>query len=302
MQPKRDSLPLGSVLDALRRVPGLSGGDREAARISPLDGTSNLTFLVEMPCGELVVRLAQPGIGSYAKRGDEIAASRLAMHIGIGPKVLHAEADTGLLVCEFVRGARTPPPGEPIADVTLVSRMGGALRSLHRCGAALPGRYDVFAVIRKYAALLISMSRSPPIWPPEVAARLAETRVWLAQAARPIAPCHNDPVPQNFLDLGNRAMLIDWEYAGMNDPAFDLAYLSLEAELTPQLEGALLEAQGDPQRHGAVLPVFKFLICVMSAHWGRLHPPGGQWQSWTEKRAAQAAEFARAADLAEALR
>ena len=34
--------------------------------------------------------------------------------------------------------------------------------------------------------------------------------------------CHNDPYHLNFLDDGS-LWLIDWEYAGMNDPMYDLA-------------------------------------------------------------------------------
>ena len=34
----------------------------------------------------------------------------------------------------------------------------------------------------------------------------------------PRVPCHNDLLTANFLDDGGRLRLLDWEYAGMNDP------------------------------------------------------------------------------------
>ena len=44
-------------------------------------------------------------------------------------------------------------------------------------------------------------------------------------------PSHCDLVPANCLDDGSRTQLVDWEYAGMNDPAWDLAYFALEGAL-----------------------------------------------------------------------
>jgi len=39
--------------------------------------------------------------------------------------------------------------------------------------------------------------------------------------------CHNDLLPANFIDDGQRLWLLDWEYAGMGDRYFDLANLSV---------------------------------------------------------------------------
>jgi len=50
-------------------------------------------------------------------------------------------------------------------------------------------------------------------------------------------PCHNDTVPENFvIDGKGRTYLIDWEYAGMNDPSWDVAAYIIESRLT---EGAI---------------------------------------------------------------
>ena len=277
-----------AVLSALRRVPGLSAGDLAVARISHLKGLSNLNYSVRLPTGGLVVRLAQRVPGSYANRDDEIAAARLGERLGIGPKVVFAEAASGLLVSEFVEAA-----GVTVSDSGALARMGAALGRLHRCGETLPGRYDIFAVIARYEALLRAKGRALPDWPPRVAVKLAEAKAFLKTVARRLAPCHNDPVPENFLALNGSVLLIDWEYAGMNDAAFDLAYLSLEAELTPQSEHWLLAAHGEAEKHAPLLPLYKFLICVMSVLWGRLHEPeAAWWQEWAARRQAMASNLA----------
>ena len=278
--------PPGELLAALRRIPELALQDLSIARIFRLKGLSNLNYLVELPTGGLVVRLARPAPGSYANRDDEIAAARLAERLGLGPKLVFTDAASGLMVSEFVRRARLPG-----RNAAALSRMGAALGMLHRSGETLPGRYDIFAVIARYEALLLAKGRAQPDWPSTVKQRRATSEVLLKTSARPMAPCHNDPVPENFLELGDRALLIDWEYAGMNDPAFDLADLSLEVELTPDAEHTLLTAHGEAHTHDPLLPTFKFLICVMSALWGRLHEPGAGRQEWAKQREAMAAGF-----------
>ena len=46
-----------------------------------------------------------------------------------------------------------------------------------------------------------------------------------------LAPCHCDPLSENFLDDGKRMWVVDWEYSGMNDPFWDLGDMSVEAGL-----------------------------------------------------------------------
>jgi thiamine kinase-like enzyme len=53
---------------------------------------------------------------------------------------------------------------------------------------------------------------------------------------------HNDLLPGNFIDDGNRLWLIDWDYAGFNSPLFDLSNLCSNNEVAESDEKWLLEA------------------------------------------------------------
>ena len=44
-------------------------------------------------------------------------------------------------------------------------------------------------------------------------------------------PCHNDLLAANFLDDGDRLWIIDFEYSGNNEPAFELGNLAQENHL-----------------------------------------------------------------------
>ncbi len=53
-------------------------------------------------------------------------------------------------------------------------------------------------------------------------------RAALSARPLPLAPCHCDPLCENFLDTGTVMWIVDWEYSGMNDPMWDLGDLSVE--------------------------------------------------------------------------
>ena len=54
-------------------------------------------------------------------------------------------------------------------------------------------------------------------------------------------PCHINACPGNFVESEGEVKLIDWEYSGNSDPMWDLVFLSIEAEFTPQQERQMFE-------------------------------------------------------------
>jgi thiamine kinase-like enzyme len=56
------------------------------------------------------------------------------------------------------------------------------------------------------------------------------------------------PLCENFLDTGERMYIIDYEYAGNNDPMWDLGDLSVEGGFDDDQDAALLRAYfaGEP--------------------------------------------------------
>ncbi len=64
----------------------------------------------------------------------------------------------------------------------------------------------------------------------------------LAREIGPFVPvlCHNDLLAANFLDDGQDLWLVDWEYAGMGHPMFDLANLATNGGFSEDEEADLL--------------------------------------------------------------
>jgi thiamine kinase-like enzyme len=64
----------------------------------------------------------------------------------------------------------------------------------------------------------------------------------LAVRAEPTVPCNNDLLAGNFVDDGTKLWLIDYEYSGNNDAAFELGNTATECELDDDRVEALATA------------------------------------------------------------
>jgi len=97
----------------------------------------------------------------------------------------------------------------------------------------------------------------------------------LAFLANPVEmrPCHNDLLNGNFIDDGVRIRIVDWEYAGMGDPFFDLGNFSANHGLTADEDAILLAAYDNgPTRSDrlARLTLMRVVSDFREAMWGVL--------------------------------
>ena len=84
-------------------------------------------------------------------------------------------------------------------------------------------------------------------------------------------PCHNDTIAENFIKSSeNKMYLIDWEYAGMNDPMWDIAALFLESNFTDESKDYFLSHYFDgnePENARKKILVYQILMDYLWAVW-----------------------------------
>ena len=122
------------------------------------------------------------------------------------------------------------------------ARAGAAFARLHRSGAEFPFRFELFAMIDDYLRILATRDVALPEGYHDVVAEAEAVRAALAAHPLPLAPCHCDPLCENFLDTGDRMWIVDWEYSGMNDPMWDLGDLSVEGQFDDAQDEEMLHA------------------------------------------------------------
>jgi thiamine kinase-like enzyme len=252
------------------RVPWL----RSAGTPQRLAGLTNLNYRI----GEYVLRISGPGTSEYIDRAVEEVAARSAAAAGVNAEVLYFDAVDGLMVTRFVDGAITMTPERFRADAGAIGRAARAMRQLHTEAAPFAADYRVFDMIDEYKSLLGSKSSPMPHGFDDVQAEAELGRAALLANPVPVAPCHCDPLCENFLDTGEMTYLIDYEYAGNNDPMWDLGDFSVEAGLGPEHEAVLLGAYfggSHPPADAARMVIHKANCDLVWSLWGVIQHVNG---------------------------
>jgi len=211
----------------LPHLPSLAAQPRTVVALT--GGLTNFNFKVTTPERTAVVRLS-------STEGDLLAIDREAEHAnslraaesGAAPAVLDYLPEHHALVVEWVEG--TTLTAADLLDEQNLVRAADVCRLLH-AGPRFVGDFDMFEVQRRYLAIVQDRGyRLPPRYLdllPEV------DRIGAALAVRsgPSVPCNNDLLAANFIDDGSRLWVIDYEYAGNNDPCFELGNIWSESDL-----------------------------------------------------------------------
>lgn len=228
------------------------------ARLTPIDGSlSNYAWCAESAGTKRFVRLAR--VGTEDLGADLAAEARilgLVGEAGIAPPVVRCDPEQRLLVTRWIeQGVGVGIVGTAATTVAVAQ----ALARLH----ALPVPRDLRAIrfdeqARRLRATLPAPTADSSLhgYAHEVYARLEE------RTAVPVL-CHHDVHAQNMVcDEQARLWLVDWEYAGLNDPVFDLASYASQCALPEavvrDLCAAYVRAGGVPQEGRLALARWAF--------------------------------------------
>jgi thiamine kinase-like enzyme len=230
-------------------------------------GITNRNYKVMVDGSVFVLRMGGANTSLLGiDRAVEYAAGRRAFEVGVGPEVVAFVPEEGWLVARFIAGRSIPVVEMRRPEV--LGRVAGALRRLHEA-AAIPGRFDPWAVVDVYRAAALDHGVAIPS--EFGAARALAERIRVARGGRALVPCHNDLLNANFLDDG-QVRIVDWEYAGMGDRFFDLANFSVNHEFEVEDDRRLLEAYFGEVRKAdlASVRLMRFMSDFREAMWGVL--------------------------------
>jgi thiamine kinase-like enzyme len=143
------------------------------------------------------------------------------------------------------------------------------VRTIH-AGPELPWSFDSFRVVEDYRR--VAEERGVAV-PPDLDAahtRAARIEASVNRTPETLRPCHNDLLSDNFLRGQGQMWLVDYEYAGMGDPFFDLGNLSINNGLSEAAQEALLRLYfGEVHDgHRARLRLMRIMSDFREAMWG----------------------------------
>ena len=165
------------------------------------------------------------------------------LELPCAPDVVAFDPSTGDLLTRWI-------PGTLLADAPVPPATAGAyLRALH---ADIPSglrRYDPIDVIRR------DLDGADEVSP--VAALALERLHWTPDA---VCGCHNDLNPWNILRTDDGWRTLDWEFAGDNDPLFDVVCLGRGLGYDDAALARLAEARFGPP---GVAPRRRLDTCIV---------------------------------------
>jgi thiamine kinase len=226
--------------DVLIHVPGYVAGGKAARATRLAGGTMNISFCVETGAGRFVVRIHDKlaeSLGANHEREAQLHAAGAA--VGLAPALVHVDAAHRFIVMEYVPG--TVWSSQDFARPERLVQLGAALHVLHSVVPPVVAPYDIPAVLEPHYERLSAAEPDKRGWLAEMMDRAALALEASGTRQRPKVLVHNDLYHANLIGT-ERLYLLDWEYAAVTDPLFDLAgLLALYPHATPHAQ-TLLDA------------------------------------------------------------
>ncbi len=202
----------------------------ELKNIVPLKkGMTNNSFLFSCKGKKYIIRIPGEGTDRLIDREKEAAVYGLIREKHICDNVLYIDPDSGYKITEFIENARTCNPLNE-QDVQKCMKM---LRQFHERRLSVDHTFDIFQMIDFYEALRGNVSSIYSDYN-DTKRKVQTLKAFIDSQKKGWVLTHIDAVPENFLIVTKEGgdediWLIDWEYAGMQDPHVDIAMFCVYA-------------------------------------------------------------------------
>ncbi|WP_223427464.1 choline kinase family protein [Tateyamaria pelophila] len=213
-------------------------------RYAPVHGgISNSNFRIQLgdDSQEYFVKIPGAGTEMFIDRRAAFDASRKAAAAGLGPTVYDDLYDDGIEIHDFIADRRACTNSDLAREDTRLAAI-DAYRKMHAI-EPLTLKKTVFDMIDEHVDQVAELSGWLPPDYKWLDRQYRLARSALEASGLDLTPCFNDPMPGNFMiGTDGSIMLIDYEYASMNDRCYDLGIWFGEMFFTPDQEAELIEA------------------------------------------------------------
>ncbi|MGC1303925.1 MAG: phosphotransferase, partial [Caulobacteraceae bacterium] len=148
----------------------------------------------------------------------QYACMRIAAEAGVAPRLIHADAEAGVAITDFISPS-------PAANLTRDHRLRTLIRSVATLHAAprFPELVDIFDGVSAVIEQTRLTQAMPAAGMELLTGLFGEFTRRYPRSASDLVSSHNDLNPGNVLFEGERAWIVDWESAFAADRFMDLA-------------------------------------------------------------------------------
>lgn len=185
-------------------------------------GMTNRSFLFTCRGKKYIMRIPGEGTDQLINRRQEASVYQMIRDKNICDDIDYINPDNGYKITEFLEGARVCDP-ENYEDVKKCMKR---LRQFHELKLKVNHEFDIFGQLEFYESLWDGM---PSVYKDyqKTKQNVLSLKPFIDSCSTEKVLTHIDAVPDNFLfvekDEKEEIRLIDWEYAGMQDPHVDVA-------------------------------------------------------------------------------
>lgn len=182
-------------------------------------GMTNRSFLFRCRDRKYIMRIPGEGTEQLINRNEEAEVYTVLQGKGICDDIVYMDPQNGYKITEFLEGAR-------VCDATKeadIRECMGKLREFHSQKLKVTHVFDIFKQLEFYESL---WDGKPSIFKDydTTKEKVFILKRYIDMQKKEYCLTHIDAVPDNFLFTADGTIrLIDWEYAGMQDPHVDIA-------------------------------------------------------------------------------
>ena len=239
-------------------------------------GMTNRSFLFECQNQKYIMRIPGEGTDHLINRKEEADVYQALENRQICDDVLYMNPDNGYKITAYLEDA-TNCDAENWDEVEACMTK---LREFHELNLTVDHRFDIFGQIDFYESLWNGEKSYFKDYEKTKAA-IFELKKWIDTLEKKETLVHIDAVPDNFLFTKDGIRIIDWEYAGMQDPHVDIAMFCIYSLYSKEQVDHLI----DLYFKGEVSPMIRTKIYAYIASAGLL------WSNWCEYKRSLGIDF-----------
>lgn len=239
-------------------------------------GMTNRSFLFECQNQKYIMRIPGEGTDYLINRKEEADVYKALENRQICDDVLYMNPDNGYKITAYLEDA-TNCDAENWDEVEACMTK---LREFHELNLTVDHRFDIFGQINFYESLWNGEKSYFKDYETTKAA-IFELKKWIDTLEKNETLVHIDAVPDNFLFTKDGIRIIDWEYAGMQDPHVDIAMFCIYSLYSREQVDHLI----DLYFKGDVSPIIRTKIYAYIASAGLL------WSNWCEYKRSLGIDF-----------
>ncbi len=221
-------------IEIAAEVLALPAGELTAVRIK--GGLTNESWRVDGPDNSVVVRISTVDEQTLQlNRANEAIVLKRVQQAGIGAEVLLCAPERRLLVTRALPAETLDMAA--LRDPYTVQKLASLLRDLHALSVpAAVQTVNLLTVLQNYWVTLDEQTACTDVEARRQARLIAMESTQVGERCL----CHHDVHHLNLMSDGQRLWLLDWEYAGLGDPLFDLAAVCCYHDYDEKLRELLL--------------------------------------------------------------